>query len=101
MGRGFEPTAAFCAVPKMADVLLAHVFGPFGAISASPHFSQVISWFELRMDATVVTATSLVLLLLAALRAGRFLNCHRRVFGATIYIDPNQKKPLLYFAVRI
>jgi hypothetical protein len=36
-------------------------------------------------------ATSLVLLLLAATRAGRFLNCHSRVFCAAIRIDPDQK----------
>jgi hypothetical protein len=44
-----------------------------GAISVSPHFSQVVSCSELRMDAIVVTATSLFsFCFFAALRSGDF-----------------------------
>jgi len=40
-----------------------------GAISVSPHFLQVISWLELRMDATVVMIISWLLLIVLPLRA--------------------------------
>ena len=37
-----------------------------GLISVSPHFLQAISWLELRMDATIVIITSLLLLIVFA-----------------------------------